>query len=174
MYITGIDPSKWSTTQANALGAIGVNITDQGAKQYKYVKLLNETATVAADDGDMVAYLAAPANDAEVNTVVADFSDADTKPVGAGVLESDANGNFDLDGVSVASIAGTTGTAYYGWVQQTGYRVMNQALGGIVAAGDSLLCSATDKALTLATAVDDPVCAYAIVDATKNVRLACV
>lgn len=174
MYITGIDPSQWHTTAKNALGAIGLIITSQGAKQYKYVKLRNESATVDLDNGDMVSYLDQPANDEEINTVVSDYTDSGTRPVGAGAAEGDGSGNFSLDGVQVSSIAGTANTAYYGWVQQTGYFVSNQAIGGTVTEGEALICGGGDKALTIATAVDNPVCAICINDAAQTARLCCI
>lgn len=161
MYIFGVDPTAdWTTTAEHQLGTIGTNITSTGSETYKYVALRNETATVAVADGDFVAYLAAPATDAEINTVVSDFTDASLKPMGAGVVR--------------ATVAGVLATNYYGWVQTRGYIVLNQALGGTVAAGDALMCSTTDKAVTLATAADDYICAIGHVDATKNVRLCCV
>ena len=80
-------------------------------------------------------------------------------------------------GVAKVAIAGVQNTAYFGWVQQTGYVVLDVALGGTVVAGDALSGGATggtDMSMTLAAEVDDPICAYAHVDATKNVRLMCV
>lgn len=177
MYIMGIDPTRWVSENAaeHALGSLGANITPQGIKVYRYVKLRNETAAVVLDGGDAVGYLAAPGTDDEANTVVTDNTDAATKPICAGVAEADADGNFDLDGTLVASIPGATATAYYGWVQCAGYATVNADIAGSTPAdGDALFLSTTDKTLTLATAADDPVCAYAVDDSAQLVRLACV
>lgn len=177
MYIMGIDPTRWVSENAaeHALGSLGANITAQGIKTYRYVKLRNETATVAVDGGDAVAYIASPATDDEANTVVSDNTDAATKPICAGLAEADADGNFSLDGTLVSSIAGTLATAYYGWVQCGGYATANADIAGTTPAdGDALFLSTTDKTLTLATAADDPVCAYAVDDSAQLVRLACV
>lgn len=125
----------------------GVVYTANTGNKYKYVKVLNETATVAGAAGDVVAYLGSPGA-TENNTVVTDNSDAATKPVGAGVLQ--------------AAITGATGTAEYTWVQVSGPFTANQTLAGSPADGDALFLSTTDKTLTLSTAADDPVCAYAI------------
>jgi len=133
--------------------AEGTVYTDYDGIKYKYVKLLNESATVAGAAGDVVAYLDAPSS-SENNTVVTDNTDAATKPVGAGVLQ--------------ATVTGATGTAEYVWVQVTGPFTANQDLAGTPADGDALFLSTTDKTLTLATAADDPVCAYAIDDSADK------
>lgn len=144
-YAIGADLDKVYSDESDfSLGAI---YTDHDGHKYKFVKLLNETATVAGAAGDVVGYLDAPTSDAEQNTVVTDNSDAATKPIGAGVLQ--------------ASVTGATGTAEYVWVQVTGYFDANQTVAGSPANGDALFLSTTDKTLTLATAADDPVCAYA-------------
>lgn len=162
MYIMGVDPTAaWTSSAEHALGSLGANITAQGTKTYRYVKLANETATVAvagtSTTGEILAYLAAPASDDEINTVVSDFTDAETIPVGAGM--------------AFAAIAGVASTAYYGWVQTTGYAISVKAIGG-TGDNDALICGG-DMILTVATAVTDPICAICIVDATKNVRLTC-
>ena len=165
MYITGIDTSEWTTTPLFALGTLGMTMTTQGAKTFRYVKLRNETATVAVVAGDMLAYLASPVagsgatlND-EFHTVVSDNTDAATKPIAAGM--------------AMASAAGVLATTYYGWVQTGGFAIVNQTIAGTPADGDGLFLSTTDKTLTLATAADDPICAYAIDESAKMVRLAC-
>lgn len=167
-YLLGIDPlAAWTTAPEFQLGTLAMTRTPQGTKIWKYVKLRNETATVAVagtsssgqpNEGDMLAYLAAPANNDEINTVVSDYTDAEAVPVGAGM--------------AFVSIAGVLATAYYGWIQTTGYAISRAAIGGV---GDNktLICSATDLTLTLSTALTDPVCAICIVDATKNLRLCC-
>ena len=163
MYIMGVDPTAdWTSTPEHALGQLGANITDEGTKTYRYVKLRNESATVAVAAGDMLAYLGSPdvsSNNDELHTVVSDNTDAATKPVGAGMAQ--------------ATVAGVATTSYYGWVQVSGHAVANQNLAGTPADGDALYLSTTDKTLTLATAADDPVCAYAIDDSADRIRLAC-
>lgn len=135
--------------------ALGTIYTDYDGIKYKYVKLANETATVTGAAGDVVGYLAEPASAEENNTVVTDNSDASTKPVGAGVLQ--------------ATVAGDKDAAEYVWVQVTGPFTANQDIGGTTPAdGDALYLSTTDKTLTLASAADDPICAYAIDDSADK------
>jgi uncharacterized membrane protein YeaQ/YmgE (transglycosylase-associated protein family) len=160
MYITGIDPAAaWTTTPEFLLGSVGAVIGTQGTKLYRYVKLRNETATVAVVAGDMLAYLASPASTDEYHTVVSDNTDAATKPIAAGMAG--------------AAVAGTLATAYYGWVQTHGFATVNQTIAGTPTDGDALFLSTTDKTLTLATAADDPICAFAIDESAKMVRLQC-
>jgi hypothetical protein len=123
--------------------ALGTIYTNYDGKKYKYVKLRNETATVAGVAGDVAAYLGSPSDGDEDNTVVLDNTDAATKPVGAGVIG--------------AAVAGVLATAYYLWVQVTGEFTAAENLAGTPADGDALFLSTTDKTLTLATAADDPV-----------------
>ena len=166
MYITGINFSAdWTSTPEFALGTMGMTIDAQGTKTFRYVKLRNETATVAVASGDMLAYLASPVAGSgatlnhEFHTVVSDNTDAATKPIAAGVAG--------------ATVAGVASTAYYGWVQCGGFAIVNQTIAGTPADGDALFLSTTDKTLTLATAADDPICAYAVDESAKMVRLAC-
>lgn len=169
MYLTGIKTDTWTTTPEFGLGTMGMTLDAQGAKTWKYVKLRNETATVAVAGtsnattglpltGAMLAYLAAPANNEEINTVVSDYTDAEVIPVGAGL--------------AFAAIAGAANTAYYGWVQQTGYAVSVTDIGG-TADNRLLICSATDMTLTVSTALTDPFCAFCIGDTAKTLRLRC-
>lgn len=166
MYLMGINPSAdWTTSPEFALGTLGATIDSQGTKTYRYVKLRNETATVAVVSGDMLAYLASPVAGSgaslnqEYHTVVSDNTDAATKPIAAGM--------------ALASVAGVLATAYYGWVQTGGFAIVNQTIAGTPADGDGLFLATTDKTLTLATAADDPICAYAVDESAKMVRLAC-
>ena len=143
-YIAGV---IITSNDSEAQFAEGTVYTNFDGKKYKYVKVLNETATVAGAAGDVVGYLDSP-DATENNTVVTDNTDAATKPVGAGVLTT--------------AVAGVPGTAEYVWVQVQGPFTANQTLAGTPADGDALFLSTTDKTLTLATAADDPVCAFAI------------
>lgn len=149
MLSIGFIPSVVDTEPKFELGEL---VTDYNGITYKYVKLLNETATVAGAAGDIVAYLGSPGA-TENYTVVTDNTDAATKPVGAGVLQ--------------ATVTGATGTAEYVWVQVTGPFTANQTLAGTPADGDAVFLSTTDKTLTLSTAADDPVCAQ-VTDASAD------
>lgn len=142
-----------STTEKCILGSIRI----EGNKVYKYVKFLNTTATVAGVANDVCAYTLAGY---AAHTVCQDMSDAATKPIGAGALQ--------------AAVTGTAGTSYYIWVQIKGPVTINTNLGGTPTDGDALFKGTTDLALTLATAADDPVCAYADDDSAQLVALDCV
>lgn len=134
--------------------AEGTIYTHYDGIKYKYVKLANETATVAGAAGDVVGYLGSPSA-TENNTVVTDNDDAATKPVGAGVL--------------LATVVGSKDAAEWVWVQVTGpFTANNDIAGSTPADGDALFLSTADKTLTLATAADDPICAYAIDDSTDK------
>ena len=150
-YIAGV---KVDRVDSSPMFSLGTEYTDQNGNTYQYVNLTNTTATVAGASGDVVAYgLAGAAS----NVVVTDNSDAATKPIGAGVLQ--------------ATVVGTAGTAEYVWVLKKGKFTANQALAGTPADGDGLFLSTTDKTLTLSTAADDPVCAFAD-DASANLCVA--
>lgn len=146
--LIGVDVTAVATdVPAHTEGSI---YTSHDGLKYKYVKLRNETATVAVAAGDVVGYLGSPSA-TENNTVVSDNTDAATKPVGAGVI--------------LATIAGVLATSYWTWVQITGpFTALQDIAGTTPADGDALYLSTTDKTLTLATAADDPICAFAIDD----------
>lgn len=139
-----------STTQKHwPLGDEQVNNAD--GFRYRYVKLQNTTATVATTAGFAVAY---DATAADGTTVVSDVDDATTKPICAGF--------------AAGAAAGVLATAYYMWVQVSGTVTLNKEIGGTEAEGDAVFLTTTDDTLTLATAVDDPVCGY-VLDLTANV-----
>ena len=142
-----------TANDSSAQVAEGTVYENYDGKKFKYVKVLNESATVTGAAGDVVGYLGSPSA-TENNTVVTDNTDAATKPVGAGVLQ--------------VAVAGVVGTAEYVWVQVTGPFTATQDLAGTPADGDALFLSTTDLTLTLATAADDPVCAYAIDDSANK------
>lgn len=130
-----------SSVQKDILGAIR---TGPDGKMYKYVKCLNVTATVAGAAGTTAVYgLAGMA----AATVVTDKTDSQTKPVGAGQL--------------MVAVAGVPGTAEYVWVQVRGPATHASNLAGTPTDGDALFAGGADGVLTLATAADDPICAYA-------------
>lgn len=149
-----------TNNDSSAQFTLGQEFTDHDGKRYRYVKVLNETATVAGAAGDAVAYLGSPTDGDEDNTVVTDNTDAATKPVCAGLLQ--------------VAVTGATGTAEYVWVQTGGQATTNQTLAGSPADGDALFLSTTDLTLTLSTAADDPVCAYAVDASADKIRLNCV
>lgn len=130
----------------------------EGNKVYKWCKLLNTTATVAGAAGDPVAYTAEDGySDSEV---CLDLSDADS--------------NFALPAGTVqATITGTSGTAYYCWVQLKGADTLNTALGGSAADGDALALAATDKTVTKRANADDNIFGYAMDASAKTVVLDC-
>lgn len=142
-----------TSNDSTAQFALGTIYEAAGGNRYKYVELLNETATVAGAVGDVVGYLGAPSS-SENFTVVTDNTDAATKPVGAGVL-----------GVAVV---GTLAVAEYIWVQISGPFTAGTNLAGTPADGDALYLSTTDLTLTTATAVDDPICAVVIDDSADK------
>ena len=118
-----------STTAKEELGTIRF----EGEKVYKYVKIANVTATVAAASGDPVAY---KADKYDEHTVVTDNTDADTIGIPAGVLQG--------------TVAGVLAVSYYGWIQLKGYAVLNSALAGSPSVGDELtiLAATADKTAT--------------------------
>jgi len=151
--MSGLIGVQLTSVDSTAQFAEGLIDQHYDGKVYKYVKVRNETATVAGEAGDVVGYLGSPSA-TESNTVVTDNTDAATKPVGAGVL--------------LADVAGVLATSYFCWVQIRGPFTANQDLADTPADGDALFLSTTDMTLTLATAADDPVCAYAIDDSTDK------
>lgn len=151
-YLIGVDLTEVATDfPTHTEGSV---YTDSDGIKYKYVKLRNESATVAVAAGDVLGYLGSPGA-TENNTVVSDNTDAATKPVGAGV--------------ALGTVAGVATTSYWIWVQVTGPFTANNDIAGTTPAdGDALYLSTTDKVLTLATAVDDPICAYATDDSADK------
>lgn len=137
----------------------------EGNKCYKYVKILNTTATVAGVAGDIACYNAE--DGAETHTVVLDKSDADANPIAAGALQGSVNG--------------VAGTAEYGWIQVKGPATLNTALGGSAADGDMLMAGTTDKALEKLTftegtpnVIKGAYCGVANDASAKKVILDCV
>lgn len=129
MYISGIKSDRVTSSAEFTVGVLGTN---HDGKVWKYVKILNTTATVAGVAGDLAAYAAATGH--STATVVLDFTDADAKPFGAGLLGG--------------TITGTAGTAEYGWIQIKGTATANQTLADTPADGEELMASTTDKTLT--------------------------
>lgn len=128
VFVTPLDAVD--TSDKEGVGTI----RREGNKTYKYVKLQNVTATVAVADGDVVSYRA---DQYDTHHVVSDATDADAAPIAAGV--------------TLATIAGVAGTAYYVWIQIQGHKILLQALAGTPVAGDELVASTTDKTATRRT-----------------------
>lgn len=163
MFGIGVDFNSWTLDRKFNLGTKAQADNDFGNAWYAYVKLKNETATVAGVSGDPVAYLGSPdvsVNNDEYNTVVLDVTDAAAStPVCAGFLN--------------AAVAGVAGTEYFGWVQITGLIITATALGGGAADGDSLRQASSDKLVQKNTATDHIQMADTI-DASANlIRLRC-
>ena len=137
VFITPLDAVE--TTDKEGVGTLRF----EGNKVYKWVLLQNTTATVAGAANDAVAYAAATGHN--THQVVTDATDADSAPVGAGLLQ--------------ASVAGVAGTAYYVWIQIKGPATANQALGGSAADGSQLMKGTTDLAMTTQTFSGTPVTA---------------
>lgn len=107
-YITGMILDRVDTTAQFALGTIGQ--THDG-KLYKYITYAEATAAVAGVAGEACYYLAGTgyAN----NDVTSDLSDADTTPVGAGILQASLADNefgwIQIKGRAILTIAFTAG-----------------------------------------------------------------
>jgi len=113
----------------------------QGNKCYKYVKLDNDSATVASVANDPVAYKAATGH--SINTVVSDVTDADAVEVLAGTLQAACAGLH------------TGGTVYYLWIQIKGSVVINQAIAGTTPADGEVVCMDNlDETLDLRAAAE--------------------
>lgn len=135
------------TTFASQIGDVDTSARDPlgclrwyNDNLYRYVRLQNETATVAGVAGDPVAYDAGGASEAGTGArVVLDLTDADTVPVCAGFL--------------TGTVVGTAGTAYYTWIQLTGVVTVPTAItNGVV--GTPVVLSTTDKTLVQANEAD--------------------
>ena len=128
-FLTKLD--QVDTSDVEGVG----KIRREGSKMYKYVKLLNDTATVAGVAGDLVSYAAATGY--PNNVVVLDDDDADAAtPFGAGAL--------------VAAVAGVADTAYYLWIQIRGQCTLSNAVvSGAV--GSHFIKADADKTGTIAT-----------------------
>lgn len=138
------------------------DIRIEGNKTYKYVQLLNATATVAVAVGDFLNYRAIGANGYRDGLVCSDATDADTVPVMAGVA-----------GVAAAGVAGTS---YFLWVQIAGHATVRAVL-GTPAVGNPITSSTTDLSATRANsagaAAADPVHYGVSLSTTTQVALSC-
>lgn len=122
-------------TDVRSTDVEGVNtLRWEGAKLYKWVRLQNVTATVAGVAGDMVAFFKETGG--EDGRVVTDNTDADAKPIPAGML--------------LGTVAGVLAVAEYCWIQVQGHATVNQTILDTPADGDELALSTTDKTLAVA------------------------
>tara|TARA_R110002126_G_scaffold134250_4_gene278389 strand:+ start:539 stop:994 length:456 start_codon:yes stop_codon:yes gene_type:complete len=104
----GADISAVTTT---ALFRLGSSFQDYDGKIYKYMQYDEATAATAGVAGEVAYYVAGTGYGA--NACTSDLSDADTTPVGAGVLQANMNdseyGWFQIKGPATLSIALTAG-----------------------------------------------------------------
>ncbi|MEK0325991.1 MAG: hypothetical protein QQN63_09845 [Nitrosopumilus sp.] len=133
-------------------------------KCYKYVKLFNDTGTVAGVAGDAAAY--AKEVGGEDSVVVLDLNDADTKPIGAGAL--------------TGAVVGLLDTAYYLWIQIKGPVTLSLDVLGTPGDGDTFMMSGTDLKFTeylnddSSETNDGHPCGVINDDSAKKVILDCV
>lgn len=139
------------TTDREGVGTVRI----EGSKVYKYCLIKNTTATVAGAAGSLVGYFAGTGYGA--SRVVVDLSDADTIPVCAGAL--------------LATVTGTAGTSYYGWVQVQGAITLDTAVTS-GAAGKTFFLSTTDKTGTVGANAYDQIAGVSL-DGTTSVLLRC-
>lgn len=153
-----------TTSATNDLGTIYVEKSSGGTvKRYKYVMIKNVTATVAGAAGSMVAYSTVANGGYSSNWVTVDLTDADNLPFAAGAL--------------LATVTGTAGTAYYGWIQIGGLVTLDTAITS-GADGAPIYLTATDKTAAKAieadsTGVYKQVCGIAYDASEKIVVLTC-
>lgn len=152
IFVTPLDAVE--TTDKEGVGVLRF----EGNSVYKWVKLLNSTATVAGAAGDPVGYAAATGH--STHTVVIDLTDADAAPVCAGFL--------------MGTVTGTAGTAYYCWIKIKGPVTVVAAIGGTPADGNAVYLGTTDKTLTKATAVTQAICGIATDASAKLVAADCL
>lgn len=128
---------KIFVTQLTAVDSVAKEplgtIRFDGNKIYKYVELANITATVAGVAGSIASY---SADLYDVNKVVLDADDADTKPIGAGVLQ--------------ATVVGVLAVSEFCWIQIKGGATLNVVpVAGSAVDGDAFVAdAAVDKGAT--------------------------
>lgn len=139
------------TKDVEGIGSLRI----EGSKVYKYCLIKNTTATVAGAAGSLVAYFAGTGYG--TSRVVVDLTDADTIVVCAGAL--------------LATVTGTAGTSYWGWVQVVGAITLDTAVSS-GAAGKSFFLSTTDKTGTVGANAYDQKAGVSL-DGTTSVVLTC-
>lgn len=140
-----------STTLKDVLG----DIRHEGGKIYKYVKLVNDTATVAGVAGDPVSYWITAGYTA--NTVVLDATDAAAQPVCAGFL--------------MGTVVGTVDVPFYVWILVRGQVTVPTAVtSGVL--GSGFMMATGDKTLTITTGVIYPMGVLLTATAANNIVFA--
>jgi len=161
-YLTGINVNDFALVPEFGLGTLGMLVTPQGTKQYKYVQLRNETAAIPTTGtallGWPVAYLNTPANDTELNTVVSDYTDAELIPVCCGTAHW--------------SCPGAINTSYFGWVQVRGFDTL--ALAFATFSGNlRIQLTTTDGVADDVALMSTPTFGIGVSSASKTMRLNC-
>lgn len=149
-YVTGL--TETSLTDLEGVGKVRY----ENKKWYKWVKYDDGTANLDIVAGDFLNYLASTGYGTSV--VVADTANADaTTPLGAGVAG-----------------AAVTVTNTFMWIQIKGLVTLSLDPTGAAGDGNTLVPSATDKAMAIATASDlEHHVGQAVDDASKIVYLDC-
>ena len=140
-YIMGAKVDRVTTDPEFTLGA---KYMSHDGKLYKYMQYDEASAAVAGVAGEVAYYVAGTGYAA--NACTSDLSDADTTPVGAGVLQAAMN------------------DSEYGWFQIKGHAVLSIAIAGTTADGNALTpTGATDGTLdvVVTTVALSHICAYA-------------
>jgi hypothetical protein len=152
--------TQLTDVDSSARDVVG-DIRHEAGIYYKYVKLLN-VGTVAGVAGDPVIYAEGATIKGYLNSWVSlDSSDGDTQPTLAGFL--------------LATITGTAATAYYCWIQLTGYVTLPTAVTtGVIGSGCMpTTSSGTDKTLVVATGVINSFAILLTTSGANNKVLAC-
>ena len=139
------------TQDVEGIGSLRI----EGSKVYKYCLIKNTSATVAGAAGSLVAYFAGTGYAS--SRVVVDLTDADTIVVCAGTLQ--------------ATVTGTAGTSYWGWVQVAGIETLDTSVSS-GAAGKMFYLTATDKTAAVGAAYYDQQAGVCL-DGTTKVLLTC-
>jgi hypothetical protein len=158
VFVTALTDVWTTASDGDPLGVLRWEVdATYGTRLFKCVKLLNVTAAVVVADGDALNYVAdtGPA----LHQVCSDVDDAGTQRLCAGV--------------ALAAMAGTLLTSYFCWVQVTGFKRLNTAIGGTPGDGDPLTTDgAADLAMDKAATIEDR-CATCIDATDKDVMLHC-
>lgn len=148
-YMIGADFDLVTSTQEFALGTVGQK-HDGGL--YKYITYNEASAAVAGVAGEVTYYIAGTGYAA--NDVTSDLSDADTTPVGAGVLQAVMNDNE------------------FGWIQIKGHATLSIAISGTTADGNALTPTGADDGsldIVVTTVALAHICAYAADESANEI-----
>lgn len=148
-YIIGANLTRVTTDAEFGLGA---KFLSHDGKLYKYMKYDIATAAVVGVAGEVAYYVAGTGYAAA--TVTSDLSDADTTPVGAGVLQAAMSDNE------------------HGWFQIKGHATLSIAITGTTADGNALTpTGAADGSLdvVVTTVALSHICAYAADESANEI-----